>query len=81
MWAIQRDHLISFPDDVVLPTGSTRIELPADYFTSRHIYEIRGGAIVKRSDKEIQVLQKKRVPQLTDAEIHRLRAAIKSGKL
>jgi hypothetical protein len=36
---------------------------------------------MKRSAKEVQAMQKKRVPQLTDTEIHRLRAAIKSGKL
>jgi len=82
MWVIQQDALVSLPDDVPVPTGSTRIDVPPDFGEQPEAYKLDGLRLVRRSEEEIRNAQS-RMEQLTLTQDHiaRIKRAIAEGRL
>ena len=76
MWIIQGNHLMSISDGARLPPGSTRVELPADFFRDPRRYKVEGGQLVMRSESELQSIKARSTPKLTPDDIRRIKQAI-----
>jgi hypothetical protein len=84
MWVIQGDVLVSLPDGAPVPPGSKRIEPPAAFHNDPRGYGVKDGKLVeiKRPERNAAARSKRGTEaQLTPAEITKIRAAIKAGKI
>lgn len=85
MWVIQGDVMVSLPDGAPLPPGSQPVEPPAKFLVDPRGYAVRDGKLVevKRPERKAAAAAPKHDSdlQLTRAEIAKIRAAIKAGKL
>jgi hypothetical protein len=75
MWIIQRDTLMSIPDDAPLPPESLEVQLPKDFLDSPEGYVVKDGKLIKSKRKPT------RPKGLTAEDIAKIKAAIKAGTL
>lgn len=84
MWVIQGELLLRLPDGAPLPPGSKPVEPPEGFHKDPRGYGVKDGKLVevKRPERKAEAKSKRANDmQLTPAEIAKIRAAIKAGKL
>lgn len=79
MWVIQGEVMVSLPDGSPLPPGAIPVEPPAEFADDPRRFAVRDGKLV--AAEPAKAVQKKPKLELTQAEIAKLKAAIKAGKL
>jgi hypothetical protein len=84
MWVIQGDVLVSLPDGAPLPPGSKRIVPPDAFNADPRGYQLKDGKLVEVKRPAPKAAGKSKAggaAQFTAAEVAKIRAAIKAGKI
>ncbi len=82
MWVIQNQHLVRLPDDVPVPPGSVRVEVPEGFLARPEAFKVEGNHVRPRPKKEMKALQRSaEVVKLTQDDIARIKKAIAEGKI
>lgn len=84
MWVIQGDVLVRLPDGAPLPPRSKRIEPPEGFHVDPRGYAVQDGKIVEVKRPAPTAAAKSKAggaAQFTAAEVAKIRAAIKAGKI